>query len=379
MIDTKIIKDMVAAIKEKAPKTSAYDTTATVTRTEKGIAWVHIPGGVKETPVKMTIDAKKGDTVQVRISGGSAFLVGNATAPPTDDTTAKKAQTKVNIVEKAVKAVKEVADKAAKIAGNTRQYFWFTSEGTDTGAHITEIPQEDFLADPENGGGNLLARSNGIAVRDGLTELATFGESLIELGKNSVGSAIQFCGGVLRAVASDTEYGRAGTFQVRGDANNTVPANLFVSAIKGEHEAGIRLQASANSSQILLSAQDVQLRDHSHVIGQTATTTWTAPTPYSSRCTIEGGGYFVEGKNVYIELAVKLTSALSGGANGLQICSIPTTPARGKVALAATTDTWAVHGCTLTTSGSSAYFVLKALSNIATSETIYISGHFVTA
>ena len=76
------------------------------------------------------------------------------------------------------------ANEALSIAGNTNQYFWHTETGTDTGAHITEIPKDDFIADPTNGGGNLLARSNGIAVRDGLTELATFGASGIQIGQN---------------------------------------------------------------------------------------------------------------------------------------------------------------------------------------------------
>ena len=88
----KTLKQLVESIKQSGtPKTSAYDTTATVTRIENGTAWVHIPGGVRETPVKLTINAKAGDTVQVRVSGGRAFMVGNATAPPTDDHTAKQA------------------------------------------------------------------------------------------------------------------------------------------------------------------------------------------------------------------------------------------------------------------------------------------------
>lgn len=171
----KTLKQLVESIKASGkPKTSAYDTSATVTRVENGTAWVHIPGGVRETPVKLTINAKAGDNVQVRVSGGRAFMVGNATAPPTDDHTAKQALAETRAVSKVVKAVQVVAEKATKIAGNTNQYFWHTQEGTDTGAHITEIPQEEFLADPTSGGGNLLARSNGVAIRDGLTELAGF-------------------------------------------------------------------------------------------------------------------------------------------------------------------------------------------------------------
>lgn len=172
---SQIKKDFLEAMKESGKaKTKPYDTSATVRRIEGKTAWVHIDGGVDETPVQLTIDAKAGDTVKVRVSGGQAWIVGNGTAPPTDDTVAKRVEAKATIIERVVNTVKTVAEKAYKIAGNTDQFFWVTETGTDTGAHITEIPREDFLADPDNGGGNLLARSNGMAVRDGMTELATF-------------------------------------------------------------------------------------------------------------------------------------------------------------------------------------------------------------
>ena len=74
------------------------------------------------------------------------------------------------------------AHSAMQIAEDTNQYFWHTETGTDTGAHITEIPKDDFLEDPNNGGGNLLARSNGLAIRDGLSELAAFGKDGIDIG-----------------------------------------------------------------------------------------------------------------------------------------------------------------------------------------------------
>lgn len=81
------------------------------------------------------------------------------------------------------------ADNAYKIAGDTNQYFWFTGSGSDTGAHITETPQAQFIANPQNGGGNLLARSNGVAIRDGLTELATFGAYGANINENGVSIA----------------------------------------------------------------------------------------------------------------------------------------------------------------------------------------------
>lgn len=72
--------------------TSAYDTQGQVIRIEGDTAWVHIPGGIDETPVRLTMNAKAGDTVQVRVSGGRAWLTGNASSPPTDDTQANKAR-----------------------------------------------------------------------------------------------------------------------------------------------------------------------------------------------------------------------------------------------------------------------------------------------
>ena len=79
-----IEKEFVDVIKSAGKKeTKPYDTQATVTRVEGQTVWVHIPGGVDETPIKRTVNAKEGDIVQVRVSGGSAWLMGNASSPPT--------------------------------------------------------------------------------------------------------------------------------------------------------------------------------------------------------------------------------------------------------------------------------------------------------
>ena len=96
-----VVKKLSQAIDKQADKakTTAYDTPATVRRIEGDTAWVHIPGGVDETPVKLTISAKEGDQVQVRVSGGSAFMVGNGTNPPTDDTRANSAYSLASIAE----------------------------------------------------------------------------------------------------------------------------------------------------------------------------------------------------------------------------------------------------------------------------------------
>ena len=72
-------------------KTSGFDTQATVTRLDGDIAWVQFPGGEDETPVRRTTNAVVGDNVQVRVNGGRAWLLGNTTNPPTDDTVANVA------------------------------------------------------------------------------------------------------------------------------------------------------------------------------------------------------------------------------------------------------------------------------------------------
>lgn len=106
----KLARELYNAIsKSEERKPSPYDTEAEVTRVDDFV-WVKIPGGIDETPVRKTINAKPGDNVQVRVADGRAWVVGNSTNPPTDDTTAIRA--------------KEVAEKArteAESAGYNAQ------------------------------------------------------------------------------------------------------------------------------------------------------------------------------------------------------------------------------------------------------------------
>ena len=181
-------KQITKAIKEASKaKTQGYDTTATVTRVEGDTVWIHIPGGVDETPVKKTVNASVGDVVQARVAGGSAWLVGNASAPPTDDTTADDAKEKAVKAGITAKEAKEVAENVGKMTEKVTQYFWHTETdtGAGAGAHITEVPKDEFLSDPTNGGGNMLATSDGMKIRNGLTDLAEFGADGMNLGYGS--------------------------------------------------------------------------------------------------------------------------------------------------------------------------------------------------
>lgn len=117
----KLASELQKVIEEKDKnKKTPYDTEAEVVRVDTEVVWVKIPGGVDETPVQKTVNAKVGDTVQVRVSGGRAFLVGNGTNPPTDDTVAHEASYQAqNAQVHAVNAEAAAAD-AQKSAESAR-------------------------------------------------------------------------------------------------------------------------------------------------------------------------------------------------------------------------------------------------------------------
>ena len=103
---TKALKDALKA------KTKPSDDVAVVQRIEGDTAWVHIPGGVDETPVQMTINCREGETVRVRRAGGSAWIVGNGSAPPTDDVTATRAEAKAVVASEKADTALEDAQRA---------------------------------------------------------------------------------------------------------------------------------------------------------------------------------------------------------------------------------------------------------------------------
>ena len=119
MINT-ALKDFIEAINTKGSGTESYDTQAEVLRVDGKTAWVHIPGGVDETPVELTIDAKAGDAVQIRVANGNAWLTGNGSAPPTDDTTAKEARGTANTALLRAQTATETATEAEAAAATAR-------------------------------------------------------------------------------------------------------------------------------------------------------------------------------------------------------------------------------------------------------------------
>ena len=189
------IKDFIGTLKTDAPKSTNNTYHATVTRIDdEGVVWVSIAGSDTETPTQATSsEIKRGDSVTVQWRNNKLYIAGNYTDPSAGvarviyvENAAEHAQKTADDANATAGAAAIQANAAKQVADNTEQHFWFTETGTDTGAHITEVTQDEW--NDTNGvnyhsGGNLLARSNGIAVRDGLTELATFTSNAATIGK----------------------------------------------------------------------------------------------------------------------------------------------------------------------------------------------------
>ena len=173
----KFVKEIASTMKQS--KTKAYDTVAKVLRVDEKTAYVHIDGGADETPAQMAINCKAGDSVKIRVSGGRAWLTGNLTSPPTDDTVANKASKTVTKVKKSYENFKYATEEnfnsqatkileAAKVATNFMKYI-------DGLGLIVGDMRGDTL------GQNTLLDSSGMAVRKGNSEIVRFGTTDIKI------------------------------------------------------------------------------------------------------------------------------------------------------------------------------------------------------
>lgn len=134
---SKTVIDIINESKKKG--TSAFDTQGKVVRVEGDTAWVHFAGGIDETPVRMTVNASVGDDVQVRVSGGDAFLVGNGSAPPTDDTTAFHAVATANTAIEDASRAKTAADNAVEDAARAAD----AAHRAETSANEAKVSAEN--------------------------------------------------------------------------------------------------------------------------------------------------------------------------------------------------------------------------------------------
>lgn len=80
---TDAIRELFELLTKK--EKSGSDYTGTVTRVDGKTAYVKFDGSdITDTPVALSIGAKAGDSVRVRVADGRAWIVGNDDAPPND-------------------------------------------------------------------------------------------------------------------------------------------------------------------------------------------------------------------------------------------------------------------------------------------------------
>lgn len=178
------------ALTMKQSKTKAYDTVAKVLRVDEKTAYVHIDGGADETPAQMTINCKSGDTVKIRVSGGKAWLTGNLTSPPTDDTAAEK--------------VKQSHERFKK---RTVKNFWLQNKKIINAAKtatnfIDYIDGVGLIVGDMRGNAlkqNTLLDAYGMAVRNGNSEIVRFGTAPIVITNTDGDKTYEGSGSVMQS------------------------------------------------------------------------------------------------------------------------------------------------------------------------------------
>lgn len=182
------VKEIASAMKQS--KTKAYDTVAKVLRVDEKTAYVHIDGGADETPAQMAINCKSGDTVKIRVSGGKAWLTGNLTSPPTDDTAAEKVKQSHERFKKGTAKnfglQNEKIINAAKTATNFIDYI------DDVGLVVGDMRGNTLKQ-------NTLLDAYGMAVRNGNREIVRFGTAPIVITNTDGDKTYEGSGSVMQS------------------------------------------------------------------------------------------------------------------------------------------------------------------------------------
>lgn len=182
------VKEIASATKQS--KTKAYDTVAKVLRVDEKTAYVHIDGGADETPAQMAINCKSGDTVKIRVSGGKAWLTGNLTSPPTDDTAAEKVKQSHERFKK--RTVKNFGLQNEKIINAAKTATNFIDYIDGVGLIVGDMRGNTLKQ-------NTLLDAYGMAVRKGNSEIVRFGTAPIVITNTDGDKTYEGSGSVMQS------------------------------------------------------------------------------------------------------------------------------------------------------------------------------------
>lgn len=168
-LSNELIMRFVRATKDPAAAKTESTVYGTLVESD-GQKYVKFDGSELLTPVESTSDARDGDRVTVMIKNHTATVTGNLTSPSARTTEVQKLDT-------------VVAD-AAKTATNFLAYD--STNGLQLG-NKTGGAWSGFRTQITSTAFNILNSAG--------TTLASYGEKLIELGKNATDAVIKLCGG----------------------------------------------------------------------------------------------------------------------------------------------------------------------------------------
>lgn len=157
----------------KGNQQTGSDYTAKVVKVEDSTAYVQITGSdIADTPVAMSVSCKPGDKVRVRVANGKAWITGNDSAPPTDDSAALRAIQEIRETNELIKAKATASDgRYSKIEQSVDEIVLEVGEVDEKASNAQETANGRMKADMSNksssitiGSGTMTFNSNTLVV-----------------------------------------------------------------------------------------------------------------------------------------------------------------------------------------------------------------------
>lgn len=176
----------------KGNQQTGSDYTARVVKVEGSTAYVQITGSdIADTPVAMSVSCKPGDMVRVRVANGKAWITGNDSSPPTDDSAALQAIKEIRETNELIKAKAKASDgRYSKIEQSVDEIVLEVGEVDEKASNAQDTANGRMKADMSNksssiviGSGKMTFNSNTLVVNSSKFKLdangnATFAGSL---------------------------------------------------------------------------------------------------------------------------------------------------------------------------------------------------------
>ena len=157
----------------KGNQQTGSDYTARVVKVEGSTAYVQITGSdIADTPVAMSVSCKPGDMVRVRVANGKAWITGNDSSPPTDDSAALQAIKEIRETNELIKAKAKASDgRYSKIEQSVDEIVLEVGEVDEKASNAQDTANGRMKADMSNksssiviGSGKMTFNSNTLVV-----------------------------------------------------------------------------------------------------------------------------------------------------------------------------------------------------------------------